>query len=82
MKQLLIFADTEVEKHKFNDRNNLILFEVVDTQKIQVSHMVSSGQKKIVFFIGYTNNDHKTKPICIMLQKMSAYVKSYDGETK
>ena len=27
-------------------------------------------------------NDHKVKPLHIMLPKTSAYVKSYDGQTK
>ena len=28
------------------------------------------------------HNDHKVKPLHIMLPKSSAYVKSYDGQTK
>ena len=44
--------------------------------------MVSSGEKNYKYFIGYKNDDHKIKPLHIMLPKTSAYVKSYDGETK
>ena len=33
-------------------------------------------------FIDYFFNDHKAKPLHIMLPKMSAYGKSYDGQTK
>ena len=43
--------------------------------------MVSSSEKNYKTFIGYKDNDQKIKPICIMLPKMTAYVKSYDGET-
>ena len=32
--------------------------------------------------MGYLYNDHKVKPLHIMLPKTSAYVKSYDGQTK
>ena len=32
--------------------------------------------------IRYLNNDHKVKPLHIMLPKTSAYAKSYDGQTK
>ena len=42
--------------------------------------MVSSGEKNYKYFIGYKNDDHKIKPLHIMLPKTSAYVKSYDGE--
>ena len=34
------------------------------------------------YFIGYLYNDHKVKPLHIILPKTSAYVKSYDGQTK
>ena len=44
--------------------------------------MVSSGEKAYKNFIGYKDDDHKIKLLCIMLPKMSAYVKSYDGEAK
>ena len=32
--------------------------------------------------IGYLHNDHKVKPLHIMLPKTSAYVKRYDEQTK
>ena len=44
--------------------------------------MVSSGEKACKNFIGYKDDDHKIKLLCIMLPKTSAYVKSYDGEAK
>ena len=34
------------------------------------------------YFIGHLYNDHKVKPLHIMLPKTSAYVKSHDGQTK
>ena len=37
-------------------------------------------RKECKYFIGYKDNDHKIKPSCIMPQKTSAHVKSYDGE--
>ena len=33
-------------------------------------------------FIGYVNDDYKSKTLHIMLPKTSSYVKGYDGETK
>ena len=43
--------------------------------------MVSPGEK-CKCFIGYKDDNDKIKPLCIMLPKTSAYVKTYDGETK
>ena len=55
----------------------------VDIEKVLVSNKISFGEKKnYQYFIGYLNNDHKVKPLHIMLPKTSAYVKSYDGQTK
>ena len=39
-------------------------------------------KKTINNFIGCLYKDHKVKPLHIMLPKTSAYVKSYDGQTK
>ena len=36
----------------------------------------------MTYFIGHLYNDHKVKPLHIMLRKTSAYVKSHDGQTK
>ena len=35
-----------------------------------------------MYFIGYLYNNHKVKPLNIMLPKTSANVKSCDGQTK
>ena len=41
-------------------------------------HIVSSGEKKYInkYFIGYKNDEHKIKPLSIML--MYVYAKSYN----
>ena len=44
--------------------------------------MVSSCDKNCKFFIGCRDDDQKIEPLRIMLPKASAYVKSYDRETK
>ena len=41
-----------------------------------------STEKSYKYFIGYLDNNFIIKPLHIMLPKTSAYVKSYDGETK
>ena len=39
-------------------------------------------KKNCEYFIGYLYNDHKVKPLHIMLPKTSTYVQSYDAQTK
>ena len=42
-------------------------------------------EKKIVlqqYFVGYLYDNHKVKPLHLMLPKTSTYVKSFDGQTK
>ena len=39
-------------------------------------------KKSCKCFIGCLYNDYKVKPLHLMLPKTSAYVKSYDGQTK
>ena len=65
-----------------NHHKNLILLKDVDIDDIQAYRMVSSIEKNYKYFIGYMDHDYKTKPLCIMLPKTSAYVKTYDDETK
>ena len=47
-----------------------------------MSNKSSFGEKNYKYFIGYLYNDDKVKPLQIMLPKTSAYLKSYDGQTK
>ena len=54
----------------------------VDIEKVLVSNKISFGKKSYKNFIGYLYNGNKVKPLYIMLPKTSAYVKSYDGQTK
>ena len=41
-----------------------------------VSNKTSFGEKNCKYFIGYRYNDHKVKPLNVMLPKTTAYVKS------
>ena len=38
-------------------------------------------KKNYKYFIGYLYNDHKVRPLHVMLPKTSAYYLSYDGQT-
>ena len=51
-------------------------------EKVLVSNKICSGEKSYKYFIVYSYNDHKIKPLHLMLPKTKAYAKSYDGQTK
>ena len=74
-KEILTFGDIEIEKSN-------IFLEDVDIEKVLVSHKISFGEKCNKYFIGYLYNDHKIKPLHIMLPKTSDSVKSFDMQTK
>ena len=80
--EILTFDNIEIEKNKFYDNKIPIFLKDVDTEKVLVSNKTSFGEKNCKYFIGYLYNCNKVKSLHIMLPKTSAYVKSYDGQTK
>ena len=46
----IMFGDIEIKKIRFDSCKNLNLLEYVDIYNIQVSSMVSSGEKNIYIF--------------------------------
>ena len=82
-KEISAFGDIEIEKNKFYRRKTPVFFlKDVNIQKVLVFNKISSGEKNYKCSNCHLNNDHKPKPLHIMLIKPSAYVKSYDGQTK
>ena len=53
-------------------------FKGVDIEKVLVSNKISFSEINGKCFIGYLYDNHKVKPLRIMLPNSSAYVKSYD----
>ena len=47
-----------------------------------ISSKIFSSRKNYKYFIGYMDDVYKTNAFSIILQKMNAYVKSSDDETK
>ena len=56
----------------------------IDNEKVLVSNKISFSEKSYFkkVIIGYLYNGNKVRPLNIMLPKTSAYVKSYDRQTK
>ena len=83
-KEILTFGNIEIEKNKFYHHKNPIFWRAgdVDIEIVLVSNKISFGEKNYNYFIGYLYNANKVKPLNTMLPKTSAYVKSYDRQTK
>ena len=79
-KKFIKFDDGEIEKYKFHQHKNPFSINNIDINKIVVSNKVSFGKKDLKYFIGY-KNAKRNKPLCISLEKMSAYRRDF-YETK
>ena len=74
--EIIMFYDTEIEKHEFHSCKSPILI------RYQQRNKISSSEKSYDYFIGYWYDDYKFQPLDIMLPKTSAYLKNHDEETK
>ena len=72
----------KLKKKEFSRNKIPVYLRDLDIEKVLVSNKISFGEKNYKYFIGYLYNDHKVKPLHIMLPKTSTYVKSYNRQTK
>ena len=77
-----MFGDFEIGNNKLYRLKSPIFLKVVDIEKVLVFRKDFSGDENHKYFIGYLYNDHKVKPLDIMLPKTRTFVKIYDGQTK
>ena len=68
-------GDTEIEKNKFYRNKTPVFLKDLDIEKVLLSNKIFFGKKNYKFFIDYLYNDHKIKPLHIILPKTGAYVK-------
>ena len=78
-KEILTFDNIEIAKKKIDHHKNRIFWE---TRKYLKRFLLVNKTTEKKYFTGYLYDNHKVKPLHIMLPKTSAYVKSYDGRTK
>ena len=81
-KKILTVGNTEIEKNKYYQYKSLFPLRDVDIEKVLVSSKIYFSERNYKYFIGNLYNDHKVKLLHITLPKTSAYVESYDGQTK
>ena len=60
-KEILTFGGIEIEKNKFYCNKTPIFLKDEDIEKVLVSNKISFGGKKLLYFIGYLNNDCRVK---------------------
>ena len=71
------FSHTEIENQKLYQQKELISIKNIAINKIAVCNKVSLSKKGFKYFIGY-NHAQNIRPLCIILQKMTAYRIDYD----
>ena len=81
-KEILTFGNIKIEKTKFYRHKTPIFLKAVDIEGVLVSNKISFGEKNYKCFIGCLYNDHKVKPLYVMLPKASVYVKGYNEQIK
>ena len=81
-KEISTLEDTEIEKNKFYHHGTSTFLKNVHIGKVLVSNSILCDAKIYKQFIDYLYNEHKVKPLLIMLPKTSIYVKRCNGQTK
>ena len=56
-KEVIVFGDTGIEKHKYHFYKNLILIDDVDIDKTLISNKIYFGKKDFKCFLGYKDNE-------------------------
>ena len=67
-KEVVTFSDIDIENCKFHHSKPSFVRRSQIFKKMQVSSMVSSGNKNYKYFIGYKDDDHKIQPLGLMLK--------------
>ena len=79
--QKIKFGEKEVDKKEFYSSKQVVSLNSVDTSKIVVSSKWKINDISSKFFIGYLN-DNVIQPLCIILPKMSEFIKYFDDGSK
>ena len=74
----LEFDNIEVNKKEFHVSKQAIGLNFVDTNKIGISDKFKQSDNGFKYFIGY-KDDNVIKPLCIILPRMSGFIKYFDN---
>ena len=78
--QTLKFGENVVNKKDSHASKQAIALNLVDSSKIHVSDKFKRSDDGSKFFIGYIHDDDDViKPLCVILPRMSGYIKYFDN---
>ena len=77
-KEIIMFGDIEIEKHKFWQQKNAISLCDINIDRTVASNKAPFGKKGFKDFIGYENDDEKIMLLCTILPKTCAYTTDFD----
>ena len=78
-KETLKLDDLEIEKRRFHSSKGAIHISDVNPDKIVTSEKFSCAKKGFKYLVSYKNNEQAT-PLCVLLPKMSSYLRHFDDE--
>ena len=77
-KEHLKFGNAEIEKIKFHCRKRAIAIGNININKIIMSDEFTCSKKGCKYFASCKNNKKKNTLLCVLLPKMSKYVKNFE----
>ena len=80
--QTLKFGDIVVNKKEFHASKQAIALNSIKTGKILVSYKFKHSDDGFKYFIDYLHDDDVIRPLCIILPKMSGYIKYFESGGK
>ena len=83
MNKSLIFDDIGVSKKGFYDSKRAIKSDLVDVNNIVVSNKAKGNNESSKYFIAYLHDiSESVSPFCVILPKMSGYIKYFENGGK
>ena len=80
-KKALKFVNVEVNKEKIHASKHPVALNLVNVNQMLISDKFEHSDKGFKYFIGY-KDDNIIRPLCIILPKMSGYIKYFNNGGK
>ena len=80
-KKALKFVNVEVNKENIHASKHPVALNLVNINQMLISDKFEHSDKSFKYFIGY-KDDNIIRPLCIILPKMSGYIKYFNNGGK
>ena len=80
-KKALKFVNVEVNKENIHASKHPVALNLVNVNQMLISDKFEHSDKSFKYFIGY-KDDNIIRPLCIILPKMSGYIKYFNNGGK